>query len=234
MSIALKVAQRSLKGPTGKQHRRQGKIPAVFYGRGTQNLHFLIDAKDLDRVLSTDEHIVELSIDNGTQELALIQETQRNFLTGKPIHISFLKVRRGEKTWMTVNIELEGEAAGVKEGGDLLVNLRELEIECAPENAPDVLHLDITNLNIGDALYVRDLKLPNGVSVSEKDLDLEIVAVHEHREEAEPALEAPATEVIGETAEAADGEGGAPAAPAKDAKAAGGAKSGGNGKAEAK
>lgn len=217
MSISLKVANRDLKGATGKKLRRSGQIPAVFYGRGTKNEHFVIPAKEVARVLATDEHIVELQIDGQRQELGLIQEIQRNVLTGHPIHLSFLKVRRGEKTWMTVDIEIDGEAPGTKDGGDLLVNLREIEIECAPENAPDRIHVDVSALNVGDSIFVKDIKLPPGVSVSEKDLELEVVAVHEHREEAEPQLEAPATEVIG----AAEGEeAAAPAAAAPKAGAA--------------
>lgn len=215
MSIALKVMPRDLNGLTGKQLRRNGQIPAVFYGRGIANEHYVIPTKDLEKVLATDEHIVELSVGGKRQELALIQELQKDFLTGRPIHVSFLKVKKGERTWMTVSLEFDGEAPGSKEGGDLIVNLRELEIECTPENAPDVIHVNIGSLNVGDSIRVRDLTLPNGVSVSEKDLELEVVAVHEHREEAEPQLEAAPTEVIGKEGEAA-AEGGAPAAaPAK-------------------
>jgi len=219
MSIALKVMPRDLNGPTGKQHRRTGQIPAVFYGRGIENEHFLIPVKDLSKVLSTDEHIIELSIGGKRQELALIQELQKDFLTGRPIHVSFLKVRKGERTWMTVAIELDGEAPGIAEGGDLIVNLREIEIECTPENAPDVLHVSIVALNVGDSIRVRDMKLPSGVTVSEKDLDLEIVAVHEHREEAEPELVAAPTEVIGKEGETAEGAAAPAAAPGAAKKA---------------
>jgi large subunit ribosomal protein L25 len=211
MSTALKVIPRNLNGPTGKQLRRKGSVPAVFYGRGVENEHYQIDSKELNRVLDSGEHIIELNVGGSRQELALIQELQKDFLTGKPLHVSFLKVRKGEKTWMTVELEFDGEAVGIKDGGDLIINLRELEIECTPENAPDRIHIDISGLNLNDSIYVRDLKLPNGVSVSEKDLDLEVVALHEHREEAEPELAAPVTEVIGKEGDAA---GAAPASPA--------------------
>lgn len=213
MSTALKVSVRDLKGPTGKQCRRKGQIPAVFYGRGIPNEHFLIPVKDLSKVLHSDEHIVELQIDGKRQELALVQELQKNYLTGTPIHVSFLKVRKGERTWMTVEIELEGDAPGVKDGGDLIHNLREIEIECTPENAPDRIHVDISKLGKGDSIRVRDIQFPAGVKVSDKDLDLDVAAIHEHKEEVvEAQLEAPKTEVIGKPDEAAAPAAGAPAA----------------------
>ncbi len=188
MPTTLKVEKRDLQGPTGKQLRRQGIVPIEFYGKGMDNIHYQASERSLEPIFRSEEHVVELQ-DASSRTLALLQETQRDPLTGRTIHISFKLIHKGQKTWVTVALHLDGSPAGIKEGGVLNHSLRELEIECAPESVPHSLHYDVSEMNIGDVLHVRDIKLPEGVTVDEKDRNHEIASVVIPRQEAEPEVE---------------------------------------------
>lgn len=189
MPTILKVETRDLKGPTGKQLRRKGVIPIEFYGRGMDNLHFQVGERELELVFRTEEHVVELQ--NGSQKhLALLQEMQRDALTGRPIHVSFKRIHKGQKTWVTVALHLDGTPAGIKEGGVLNHSLREIEVECAPESVPHSIHYDVSGMTVGDVLHIRDIVLPPGVTVAESDLDHEVASVHIPKQVIEPELDA--------------------------------------------
>jgi large subunit ribosomal protein L25 len=159
---------------------------------------------------------VELEILDGDQSinrLALIQEVQHHPLKRQPLHVDFHAVSATEKIISEVPIEAVGEALGVRTFGGLLeYSLRSLEVECFPQDLPDIIRIDVTNLNIGEALHVRDIKLPNGVEAV-TDADLTAISVVASRVGEEPAatIEAPAApEVI--TEKRADAKSETPAA----------------------
>ncbi len=199
MPTVLKVEKRDLSGPKGSRLRREGIIPVEFYGKGMDNEHFQVKERDLQPLFRSEEHVVELQ-SGSTKHLALLQETQRDAVTGRPIHVSFKRIHKGQKTWVTVALHLDGIPAGTKEGGVLTHSLREIEVECAPESVPHSLHHDVSALNVGDVLHVRDIVLPNGVALHEKDLDHEIASVQIPKQEAEPEVE------VAAAAEAAEGD----------------------------
>lgn len=189
MPTVLKVEKRDLEGPTGKQLRRKGIVPIEFYGKGMDNIHYQVNERSLEPLFRSEEHVVELQ-DGSNKQLALLQETQRDPLSGRTIHVSFKLIHKGQKTWVTVALHLDGTPAGIKEGGVLNHSLRELEIECAPESVPHSIHHDVSHMNVGDVLHISDLKLPPGVSIDETTLEHEVASVVIPRQEAEPEVEA--------------------------------------------
>ena len=104
----------------------------------------------------------------GAQEktkLAIVQDIQRDPLTGSLIHVDFRAVNENDTIHATVPIQLTGEAVGVKAGGLLEQVLREIEVFCRPADLPESITNDVSELEIGDSLKVKDLSLPDGVSV---------------------------------------------------------------------
>ncbi len=221
--VKLKAEHRDAVGRSAaRKLKAQGSIPAVVYGGKNKPQPLQVSARDVNAMLShaSGENIlVELEIASGNR-LALVQEIQHAPLGGKVLHIDFHAVSMDEKIHADVPLEPTGIANGVKNFGGLLEqSLRSLSIECLPRDLPDRITVDISALNIGDAIHVRDILLPNGVT-AKVQLELTAFSVVAPAVEEEPVVaEAAAAgpEVITEK-KPAEGEA-APAAPAgKEAK----------------
>lgn len=154
-----------------KQMRREGWIPSVLYGRGSENQNLKVDAKTFNELLahSTSENIlINLEI-GGKKQLAFLKDIQHDPLDGVALHADFLSV--DEKTEITAQlpVHLLGEPTGVKAGGMLDQLLHSLEIRCAAGTLPEFLEFDVAHLDEGDALHIGDVKLPEGVTATHAD-----------------------------------------------------------------
>ncbi len=182
--IKLAAQARPLVGRTAvKKIKQQGFVPAVVYGAKQQPQHVQIAARDIKDVLShaTGEHLlVELEIADGgksVSSLALIQEVQHHPLRRDVLHVDFHAVSADEHIHAEVPIQTVGEANGVRNfGGILEVAMHSLEIGCLPKDLLEVITIDVSALNVGDAIHVRDIQLPAGV-VARADQDLTVVRV---------------------------------------------------------
>lgn len=151
-----------------KQMRREGWIPSVLYGRGTENQNLKVDAKTFGELLahSTSENILLNLEIGGARQLAFLKDIQHDSLSGAALHADFLAV--DEKTEITaqVPVHLVGEPRGVKSGGMLDQLLHSLEIRCAASKLPEILEFDVAHLDEGVALHISDVKLPDGVEAT--------------------------------------------------------------------
>src|SRR3982751_6843365 len=145
-----------------------GVVPAVIYGAKDKPEPLQLSRRDVSAMLShaSGENIlVELEIAGGTNRLALVQEVQHAPLGGAVLHVDFHAVLQDEVIQADVPLEPVGTANGVKNMGGLLEqSLRSLAIECLPRDLPDVIRVDVSALDIGDAIHVREIQLPAGVS----------------------------------------------------------------------
>jgi large subunit ribosomal protein L25 len=152
--------------------------------------------------------------------LALIQDVQHNPLTDTITHLDFHAIREDEVIHANIPLELVGEAAGVKAGGLLEHLFHSLEIKCLPKDLPEVIHVDVSALELNGSLHIRELKLPEGVkAVAHGDVMVAIVSepkVAVETAAAAPAADAKAAPAKGAPAKAADPKAAA-AAPAKAA-----------------
>ena len=157
--------------------------------------------------------LVELEIAGSGNRMALVQEVQHSPLGGDVLHIDFHAVSMDEMIETDVPLEPTGTANGVKNFGGLLEqNIRALGIECLPRDLPDVIQVDVSAMNVGDSIHVRDIALPSGVT-TRTNADLTVFSVMAPTVEEEPAAatDAPtAPEVIKEKKEEPEG-GAAPA-----------------------
>jgi large subunit ribosomal protein L25 len=218
--VKLKARKRTLVGRNAvKQIKAKGLVPGVIYGSNQTPMPLEVDNRELSTVLSraSSEHIlVELEIldgDQSTNKLALIQEVQHHPLRPVLMHVDFHAVSATEKITSSVPIETTGEALGVRTFGGLLEHsLRTLEVQCFPQDLPGVLRIDVTNLNIGESLHVRDIQLPAGVeAITDQELTVvSVVASRVGEEAAETVAEAATPEVITEKKAEAKAEGGQP------------------------
>ena len=147
--------------------RAAGRIPAVLYGHGQDTTSLSVDAHDMFRVLHTSAGanvLVDLNVD-GNEHLVLPREVQRNHIKGSIVHVDFLVVSRTETIQVNVEIVDVGEAPGVKQGGVVDHHLREVLVECFPQDVPEHLEADISALDLNDVLHVSDLVAPKGVEI---------------------------------------------------------------------
>ncbi|MEO5721150.1 MAG: 50S ribosomal protein L25 [Chthoniobacterales bacterium] len=203
-----------------KKLKALGAVPAIIYGAKDKPEPLQVSRREINAMLShaSGENIlVELEIKGGANRLALVQEVQHAPVSGDVLHIDFHAVSMDEMIEADVPLEPTGTANGVKNFGGLLEqSLRSLSIECMPRDLPDVITIDVSELNVGDAIHVKEIKLPDGVTTRVSP-DLTVISILAPTVEEEPtaAAEAPsAPEVIKEKKE--DPE--AAAAAAKDKK----------------
>ena len=179
----------------------QGFIPAVIYGGKGEPQPLQVSARELKTLLSHaigENILVDLEIDNAgavTSSMALIQEVQHSPLGGAVLHVDFRAVSRDQAITAEIPVEPEGEPDGVKNfGGILEQSLRSLEVECLPQDLPEIIRVDVSSLGIGDAIHIKDIKLPEGVQAThDPELTVFIVA-------APVVEEAPAAEEAAPTA----------------------------------
>jgi len=181
-----------------KALRKSGSIPAVVYGHNEDPIVLSCDEKELELLLHTaagENVVLNLKImKQGAQkeersEPVIIKEIQHNPIKGNILHIDFNHISLTEKITVKVPLEIKGEAAGVKMGGLVEHILWELEVECLPTQIPEKITINVSTLEIGDAIHIKDITVPDGVTVLN---DPDQVAI---------TVEPPKTETVEETTE---------------------------------
>ena len=225
--VKLKAEPRADVGRSAvRKLRARGLIPAVIYGRTDKPQSLQVAARDINAMMSQasgENVLVELEIGgDGQSRTALVQEVQHSPVGGEIRHVDFHAISMDQMIEAEVPLEPFGTPVGVKTFGGLLEqSLRALAIECLPGDLPDRIRVDVSQLNIGDAIHVRDIQLPRGVT-AKVHLDLTAFSVLAPAVEEEPApaeAEAAAAgpEVITEKKE--EGETATASAPAAKEKA---------------
>lgn len=161
-----------------KQMRREGWLPSVLYGVGTENKNLKVDAKTFREMLAqsaSENIVVNLDIEGEGSRLAFLQAVQHNALTDGLIHADFLAI--DEKTELTahVPVHLIGEPAGVKAGGLLEQMLHTLEVRCLASHLPETLEFDVSLLEEGESLHIGQVSLPEEVTAAYGE---EVVIAH--------------------------------------------------------
>jgi large subunit ribosomal protein L25 len=224
--VKLKAEPRSETGRSAaRKLKARGVIPAVVYGGNDKPQPLQVSARDVDVMLShaSGENIlVELDI-AGETRTALVQEVQHAPVSNNVLHIDFHAVSMDEALEAEVPLEPFGTANGVKNFGGLLEqSLRTITVECLPRDLPDRITVDVSGLNIGDSIHVRDIQLPSGVAAKDQP-DLTAFSVVAPAVEEEPAVAAETAaagpEVITEKKPAEGETAPAAAAPAKEKEA---------------
>jgi large subunit ribosomal protein L25 len=231
--VALDVEIRSSIGKgAARKLRAAGRIPGVCYGSGRAPVSVSLDPRSLERLIATSatgiNTLIDLRVAGGGDyhgRVVLVKELQRDPVSARALHADFYAVDLEQAIEVSVPIHVTGTAPGVTNGGILDHALRELRLECLPRAIPEQIQVDVSQLEIGMSLHVRDLVLPGGVKLmSDPDLSVVSVVVPAALEE-ETAAAAPAEgeavpaegEAVAEAAEGAEAKEGE-AKPEKGAK----------------
>jgi large subunit ribosomal protein L25 len=200
--------------------RRTGQVPGVLYGGGDDALPFAVNERELRHALAAQGAVIELELE-GKAQPAVLKDAQRHPVRGETLHVDFLRVRLDVAIHAVVALELVGgdDAPGVKEGGVLEHVTREVNIEALPNDIPERLELDVSQMQVNDTLTLSAVTAPQGVTILDDAEETVVATLTPPRLQAElDALEEGAIEeetgVVGEgeaAPEAAEGEGEAPA-----------------------
>ena len=187
--------------------RRSGKFPAVFYGPKLPTTKISVDAQEfLQKVAALEgSHLIRFrsAVDSMSNRVALVKDAQYHPVTGAVIHADFYEVDMAEKLRVRVPLHFIGKAAGVALGGILQPVRRDVEVECLPVEIPEFIDVDVSALNIHDAIHVSELPAPAGVSIR-YDSDFTLVTVLPPTVEEVKVEEAAPAEAAAEGAPAAE------------------------------
>ncbi len=187
--VVLKASKRDVSGKHVKAMRREGKLPAVIYGRHTEPIKISLEAHNANLVLGKVGSSTLVTIDvEGKEYPALVRERQRNYIKGNLIHVDFLAVSLTEKIKAEIRIELTGVSGAVKDQNAVLVTgLHTLSVECLPTDLPDRIIVDISPLEKpGDGIHVRDVTVPEKIRVLDDPDEMVVVATFAKIEEEAP------------------------------------------------
>jgi len=149
--------------------RKSGLVPAVVYGHKKDTLLLAVNSSELTKILKGKEEnvFINLRVENGkiVEKFTLIKELQLNPVSGKFLHVDFCEIDKQQAITLDIPVHFTGEAVGVETGGDLHHVKREIKVLCLFAMLPDFIEVDVSHLNIGDSIKVRDLKLHEGITV---------------------------------------------------------------------
>ena len=220
--IKLNASQRSDSGKGGARRlRTSGQIPAVAYGRGLPTKSLAVSPSELETVLRSERGrntVVELAVEGADKMTVLLREFQHHPITRALLHADFVQIQLDQAVTVDIPLEVTGKPAGVVLGGTLRQVFRKIPVRCLPEQIPVKVVHAVTALGLDEHIAVRDLNLPEGVSVLLPPEQTLIAIVHEKappEEEAAPTAAAGAAAAAGAGKSIAPGKGEAAAADKK-------------------
>ncbi|HEY9809721.1 MAG TPA: 50S ribosomal protein L25/general stress protein Ctc [Halomicronema sp.] len=168
MELTLECSKRP-EGSKANALRRSGFIPAVLYGHnGTDSISLTVEAKTVETLLreaKVNNTLIDLKIADGWSGKTLLREVQSHAWKGFPYHLSFFAVSSQDSLEIELALNFVGTATGVKnDGGILDPILTQLAVRCKPDSIPESIDIDVSGMEIGDALHVNELNLPEGVT----------------------------------------------------------------------
>ncbi|MCZ2101863.1 MAG: 50S ribosomal protein L25 [Chitinophagales bacterium] len=164
-SIEIQGTKRSNLGKKGSQtDRKNGLIPAVLYG-GKDVIHFTVTPSGVKKIIYTpDFKLANIEID-GKKHNAILKSFQLDPITDEVTHIDFLRIIDGTPIKVELPLRFKGTSPGVKVGGKLIQQLRKIRIKTLPENLVDELKADISKLELGQSLRIKDVIVPQGIEI---------------------------------------------------------------------
>jgi len=150
--------------------RREGNIPAILYGPGTESVPLSITSLDLERALkkaSASQIIFNMSVQNAQtgSRTAMIKDLQIHPMSRKFLHVDFYEISKDRKITVDVPVVVKGKAKGIEAGGMLQIIRRDIEVLCLPFEVPESIQIDISDLDIGDSIHVKDLKVAGNIEI---------------------------------------------------------------------
>jgi large subunit ribosomal protein L25 len=168
MELKACIRTESGKGPA-RRFRKEGLIPAVFYGSGEDATLLSISAADLLKIIKENKKNVFIKLliegEQRHEKISLIKELQIEPVSRRFYHADFYEIRMDRKLTIDIPLRFIGIPIGVQNGGELQHLKRDMKVSCLPSDLPDYIDLDVSGLDIGDSIKVQDITVPQGITV---------------------------------------------------------------------
>jgi len=180
--LKASIRNQSGKGPA-RRFRKEGLIPAVFYGRGEESISLSVNAADLRKIIKEKKENIFLKLliegeDRKLEKLSLLKELQIEPVSRRFYHADFYEIRMDHKLTVDLPLHFVGTPVGVVNGGELQHLKRDLKVSCLPADLPEFIDVDVSGLDIGNSIKVQDIKVAEGISVLDPgDVGVAMVAV---------------------------------------------------------
>lgn len=190
-TYTLAAEKRLRKGKGGaREARRSGHVPGVVYGAGESPLMISVEGKELERHVGRAgffSHVYDLNL-AGTSQKVLPREVQNHPVSGKPLHVDFLRVSATSEVTLDIEVEFANadKCPGLKLGGVLNIVMHAIEVTCRPDAIPEKLTVDLSSLSIGDVVHLASVPLPAGVRISGAEGGATIASIAAPTTEAAP------------------------------------------------
>ncbi|MNH97674.1 General stress protein CTC [compost metagenome] len=174
MAACIHTVRRPQLNSSGLRNLRQeGRLPGVVFGKNADNEIVHISTKQFEKWLKQGASgFIELKMEGDRSLTVLLEDLQRNPVTGALVHVDFQLVQTGEIIRTKLGVKLVGNPIGTKSGGVVQIQDPFVEVEALPKDLPSTVELDISTMEIGDTRFVKDLVLPSGVTVISGDNEL--------------------------------------------------------------
>lgn len=170
--------------------RKEGKVPAIFYSKHHDPLPVQVSERAIHPLVFTSKtHLITLNVEGHEELECIIKDVQFDPTTEKIVHVDLLGLKKGEKIEIEVPVQLIGSPIGIKEGGVLQHTLHKVNIECLPTDIPEHIEIDVTNLKLGHAIHIADLKYDNITVLNNPESIVASVTHPKVEKEAAPAGE---------------------------------------------
>ncbi|MBN8541063.1 MAG: 50S ribosomal protein L25 [Deltaproteobacteria bacterium] len=219
----IPVSTREIGKHASRTSRTEGKVPGVVYGPKTKPVNVLAEEKLIKkfhgRKFESTLFTLKTDVSGLDKVVVLLRDIQVHPVTRRPVHVDFYALDMSSNVVVSIGLRFEGKPLGLSDGGVLELIVREVDVECKPSEIPEEIVVDVSGMNVGDALHVSDLKAPAGVKfMSQSTLTLATCVVPKEEAAAPVAAAAeaaPAAAAAGKAAPAAAAAGkAAPAAAA--------------------
>ena len=190
-SVELQAQQRDTQGTShSRRLRKKGLVPAVVYGHKEKTQSLTIAAEELSKAIRHGVRVVDLKQPSGVQK-ALIREVQWDAMGHDILHVDFARVAADERITLEVRVELRGTAPGIAAGGVLVQPIHNLSVECLVIAVPESIRVNIGELQLNQAIHVKDLTLPAGLVVKNDPEAIVVQVTPQVAEVAAAAVPAP-------------------------------------------
>lgn len=205
IDLKATIRQSTGNGPA-RRLRALGELPAILYGRDTEPIKLSVSVSDLEKAFKTaniGQALFNLKIENGkaVTKTAMIKELQRQPVSGNFLHVDFYEVAMDRKITVSVPIVTVGKCVGVEMGGILQVVRRELDVLCLPNQIPDSIEVDVSDLDVGDSVHVDEIPVEGDIEIP-SDTNFTVITVLSPKMEEEEVEE----ELEEEEGEALEGD----------------------------
>ena len=178
-----------------KRMRKAGWLPAEVYGKGVENLHVYISKKDFEKLPHGEAFLINLEVE-GEQEprVCIVKEVQTDWTGTNPIHVDLQDLTHTAEIEAEIPVHIVGTPKGLEKGGTLEVAMHTVTVKAPPAKLPEHIEVDVSNLDLGDVLYVKDLPVPEGTKIMDNPDEVVVVILE------------PEEETTGEETEGGEGE----------------------------